>query len=101
MAQWRYILKISSDLRDAIAEKNYEDLLEYLGKAWSEIYYKFPNEFDWDDLRNNMSPIMIEKDNLLNYKDSDITEEERGKRVNILVKNLTDYCNMMGILVDI
>lgn len=101
MAQWRYTLKISSDLRDAIAEKNYEDLLECLRKAWSEIYYKFPNEFDWDDLRNNMSPIMIEKDNLLNYKDSDMTEEERGKRVNNLVKNLTDYCNMMGILVDI
>ena len=99
MANERYVLRMSSDLRDAIADKNYEDILEYLGKAWSEIHHAFPEEFDWDDLRANMSPILIEKDNLSRDKNIDMVEVE--KKVKDLIDNLCNYCEVMGILVDL
>ena len=101
MANWKYVLKTSSDLKDALSNKKYEDILEYLKQSWSEIYHTFPNFFDWDDLRSSVSAIMVEEDKILNYQKYNLTEDDIDKIINYLVNELIDYCKPMLILVDI
>lgn len=101
MANWEYILKTSQDLKDTLSNKQYEEVLEYLKRSWSEIYHAFPETYDWDDLREDVSYILVEEDKIKNYQKYDLTEEDVEKIINKLLNNLQEYCEPMHILVDI
>lgn len=101
MTKWKYRLKTGSDLREAINDENYEDILKYLEKSWREINKKFPNDYEDDELNNDIADIENERDNLLNYEDYDMTMEDVEENINYLLTNLYDYCDNMGIWIEI
>lgn len=101
MTKWKYRLKTGSDLREAISNENYEDILKYLEKSWREINKQFPNDYEDDELNNDIADIENERDNLLNYEDYDMTMEDVEENINYLLSNLYDYCDNMGIWIEI
>ena len=101
MANWKYRLKTGSDLRESINDKNYEDVLKYLEKSWREINKKFPNDYEEDELNEDIADIENERDNLFNYEDYDMTMEDVEENINYLLTNLYDFCDNMGIWIEI
>jgi len=101
MANWKYRLKVGSDLREAISDENYEDVLKYLEKAWREINKQFPEDYEEDELNEDIADIENERDNLLNYEDYDMKMEDVEENINYLLTNLYDYCDNMGIWIEI
>ena len=101
MANWKYRLKTGSDLREAISDENYEDVLKYLEKSWREINKEFPNDYEEDELNEDIADIENERDNLFNYEDYDMTMEDVEENINYLLNNLYDYCDNMRIWIEI
>ena len=101
MANWKYRLKTGSDLRESINDENYEDVLKYLEKSWREINKKFPNDYEEDELNEDIADIENERDNLFNYEDYDMTMEDVEENINYLLTNLYDFCDNMGIWIEI
>lgn len=101
MANWKYRLKTGSDLREAISDENYEDVLKYLEKSWREINKQFPNDYEEDELNEDIADIANERDNLYNYEDYDITMDDVEENINYLLTNLYDFCDNMGIWIEI
>ena len=101
MTNWKYRLKVGSDLREAINDENYEDVLKYLEKAWREINKQFPEDYEEDELNEDIADIANERDNLYNYEDYDMTIEDVEENINYLLSNLYDYCDNMGIWIEI
>ena len=101
MTNWKYRLKVGSDLREAINDENYEDVLKYLEKAWREINKQFPEDHEEDELNEDIADIANERDNLYNYEDYDMTIEDVEENINYLLSNLYDYCDNMGIWIEI
>lgn len=100
MANWKYRLKTGSDLREAISDENYEDVLKYLENSWREINKQFPNDYEDDELNDDIADIENERDNLYNYEDYDMTIEDVEENINYLLSNFYDYCDNMGIWVE-
>ena len=100
MTNWKYRLKVGSDLREAINDENYEDVLKYLEKAWREINKQFPEDYEEDELNEDIADIANERDNLYNYEDYDMTIEDVEENINYLLSNFYDYCDNMGIWVE-
>ena len=100
MTNWKYRLKVGSDLREAINDENYEDVLKYLEKAWREINKQFPEDYEEDELNDDIADIENERDNLYNYEDYDMTIEDVEENINYLLSNFYDYCDNMGIWVE-
>mgnify|MGYP006988844089 CR=1 FL=1 len=101
MANWKYILKVSSDLRDAISNEKYEDILNYLEKAWREINKEFPDEYEEDEPIEDIADIENERDNLLNFESYDMDFEEVVENIDYLLNNLYDYCDNMRIWIEV
>lgn len=101
MARWKYTLKAGKDLREAISDDDNLRTLEMLEKCWREINAQFPDDFDEDDLQNELDDIENQKDNVENYEDYDMTEEDLQDEINYLLDNFYEYCDNTGIWVEI
>ena len=101
MANWKYRLKTGLDLREAINDENPEEVLKCLEKSWREINKQFPNDYEDDELNDDMADIENERDNLLNYEDYDMTIEYVEENINYLLNNFYDYCDNMRIWIGI
>ena len=77
-----------------------EDVLKYLEKAWREINKQFPEDYEEDELNDDIADIENERDNLYNYEDYDMTIEDVEENINYLLSNFYDYCDNMGIWVE-
>lgn len=100
-AEWKYKLKSGPELRTAINEENYANVLNCLEKAWREINKQFPDEYEDYELDNDLEDIENERDNLLNYEDYDLTIDEVEDNINYLLTNFYDYCDATGIWIEL
>lgn len=101
MAKWRYTLKIGPDLRDAISNENYEEILNYLEIAWKKINEKFPDEYEEDELIEDLADIDNERENLLNFESYGLDFEEVIENIDYLLNNLYEYCDNTRIWIEI
>lgn len=89
MANWRYTLKCGSALREAIADEDYDRVLDNLKTAWTEIHTQFPDEYADYELENDLEDIEAIRE--------DTSEEE----IDYLLSNLYDYCDATRIWVEL
>lgn len=103
MANWKYTLKTSSDLRDAIRNEDPNAVLDALEKAWMEIYFYLSDEniYDSSDLDNDLDNINNERDNLDNYEDYDMTLDDVIDNIDYLCNELYDFCDAERIWIEI
>ena len=101
MANWKYRLKVGSDLREAISDENYEDVLKYLEKAWREINKQFPEDYEEDELNEDIADIANERDNLYYYEDYDMTYDDVIDNIDYLCNELYDFCDAERIWIEI
>lgn len=88
MREWRYELKVGTELRKAIDDENGEEILNKLADAWNEIHKRFPDDYDEDDLERDLEDIEIQRE--------DLDKDE----IDYLLSNLYDYCDAMRIWVS-
>lgn len=103
MAEWKYTLKTSSNLRDAIKNEDPEAVLDALEKAWMEIYFYLSDEniYDSSDLDNDLDNINNERDNLAYYEDYDMTLNDVIDNIDYLCNELYDFCDAERIWIEI
>ena len=101
MARWKYTLKTGKELREALQENDMEETLNILKKCWREIHKALPEEYDEDDLNNDIDDIENQLDNLENYDDYDMTLEDVEDEINYLLDNFYDFCDNMRIWVEV
>ena len=101
MARWRYTLKTGKELREVLQEDNCEKTLNVLDKCWREIYDALPDEYDEDDLANDLANIENELDNVENYESYDMTYEDVEDNINYLLSEFYDFCDNMRIWVEL
>ena len=91
MKEWIYTLKIGKQLRSAIYDENTENILSILIEAWKEIHNQFPDIYDEYDLECDIEDIEIVKEN------DDVDYED----IDYLLSQLYDYCDGIGIWIDV
>ena len=103
MAEWKYTLKASSDLRDAIRNEDPDAVLDALEKAWMEIYFYLSDEniYDSSDLDDDLDNINNERDNLAYYEDYDMTLNDVIDNIDYLCNELYDFCDAERIWIEI
>ncbi len=103
MAEWKYTLKASSDLRDAIRNEDPNAVLDALEKAWMEIYFYLSDEniYDSSDLDDDLDNINNERDNLAYYEDYDMTLNDVIDNIDYLCNELYDFCDAERIWIEI
>ncbi len=101
MGQWKYKLKNSQALRDAIHNGDLDEVLNQLEVCWKEINQQFPEDYDDRELSSDLDDIENERDNILNYEDYDMDYEEVEDNVDYLLSNLYDECDGLGIWIEI
>lgn len=103
MAEWKYTLKTSSDLRDAIRNEDPDAVLDALEKAWMEIYFYLSDEniYNSSDLDNDLDNINNERDNLAYYEDYDMTLNDVIDNIDYLCNELYDFCDAERIWIEI
>lgn len=103
MAEWKYTLKTSSDLRDAIRNEDPNAVLDALEKAWMEIYFYLSDEniYDSSDLDDDLDNINNERDNLAYYEDYDMTLNDVIDNIDYLCNELYDFCDAERIWIEI
>lgn len=103
MAEWKYTLKTSSDLRDAIRNEDPDAVLDALEKAWMEIYFYLSDEniYDSSDLDNDLDNINNERDNLAYHEDYDMTLNDVIDNIDYLCNELYDFCDAERIWIEI
>lgn len=89
MSKWRYTLKVSSELRMAIADEDIWDVCDALEKAWKEIHEQFPDEYGEFELENDLENIC------------DARETEDEEEVDYLLSELYDYCDNTRIWIEL
>lgn len=97
--KWVYTLKNGKALRQAIADEDQLGILTVLRDCWEEIHERFPEEYDEDDLSDELEDIDNEIDNLDNYEEYDMTYEDIEDNINYLLGNLYDFCDAFNIWV--
>ncbi len=91
MKKWIYTLKIGKRLRSAIYDENTENILSILIEAWKEIHNQFPDIYDEYDLECDVEDIeIVNKNDDVNYED-----------IDYLLSQLYDYCDGIGIWIDV
>lgn len=103
MADWKYTLKASSALRDAIDKDDPEKVLDALERAWIEIYHYVSDEDIYSDAEFNddLDNINNERDNLYYYEDYDITYDDVIDNIDYLCNELYDFCDAERIWIDL
>ena len=103
MANWRYTLKASSALRDAINKEDPEAVLNALERAWIEIYNYISNEdiYSNTEFNDDLADIDNERDNLYYYEDYDMTLNDVIDNIDYLCNELYDFCDAERIWIDI
>lgn len=87
MAQWRYIIKSGTALRNAIAEGNTEDALKCLIKCFKELQNNLDNE-DLEDYDEDLEDII---GTLTEYIPSD--DEEDTEAIDSYLEQFYDICD--------
>lgn len=93
MANWKYKLVTGKALRDAIDNEDSKNTLNCLRKCYEEIHKLMPDLYDEDDLADDISEIDNQLDNLENYEEYDMTEEDCQDEINYLLQDFYDYCD--------
>lgn len=101
MANWKYKLKNSQPLRDAIHNGDLDEVLNQLEVCWKEINFEFPDEYDDRELSSDLDDIENERDNILNAEEYDLDDYELEDNVDYLLSNLYDECDGLGIWIEI
>lgn len=104
MTQWKYRLKSGLNLRQAIYDEDPKAILDALEKAWREIYAHFKFVDDLVDIAYDLEDINNERDNLdyLDcFGDYTMTYDDVIDNINSLLNNLYDFCDSMGIWIEI
>lgn len=101
MANWDYELKSGKELREAIDNDDKLAVLENLEKCWREIHKAMPDKYDEDDLQEDLADIENQKDNLENYEDYDMTEEDVEDEINYMLDGFYDFCDGYRIWVEL
>jgi len=101
MAEWKYTLKHGKALRHAIRSDNMGRVLELLKDCYDEIHRKFPEEYDEDDLQDDLDEIENEEDNLENYEEYGMEYEDVEDNVNYILNNFYDLCDALRVWAEI
>lgn len=103
MANWKYTLKNSSLLRNAIRNEDPKAVLDALERIWIEIYSHFDNEniYSNAELEDDLENINNERDNLDYYEEYDMTLEDVIENIDYLCNELYDFCDAERIWIDI
>lgn len=101
MADWKYKLKNGKALRSAIDSEDYEAVLDALVDCWNELHRRFPDDYDEQDLNDDLDDIENERDNLENYEDYDMAFEDVEDNINYILNNLYDFCDYKRVWIEI
>ena len=103
MANWKYTLKASSALRDAINKEDPEAVLNALERAWIEIYHYISDEdiYSNNEFNDDLDDINNERDNLYYYEDYDMTYDDVIDNIDYLCNELYDFCDAERIWIEV
>ena len=101
MATWNFKLKSGKALRQAIDSEDIVDILTALEDCWREIHEKMPDDYDENDLENDLDEIENQLDNAENYDDYDMSEEDVREEVDYLLDQFYDFCDNVRIWVEL
>lgn len=93
MGKWNYKLDSGKALREAIDNDDSENTLNCLRKCYEEIHKLIPDIYDEDDLADDISEINNQLDNLANYEEYNMTEEDCQDEINDLLSDFYDFCD--------
>ena len=93
MGKWNYKLDSGKALREAIDNDDGENTLNCLRKCYEEIHKLIPDIYDEDDLTDDISEINNQLDNLENYEEYNMTEEDCQDEINDLLSDFYDFCD--------
>lgn len=99
--RWTYTLKSGKALREAIDNDDNLATLEALKACWQEIHDNYPDSYDDYDLERDLADIENEMDNIMNFDDYDLTDEDIEDNINYMLDNLYDFCDGYNIWVEL
>lgn len=102
MANWKYKLNSGTTLREAIQDDDSRETLLALKKCYKELNSLLPdNIYNEDKMEEDLYEAANQLDNLDNYADYDMTEEDCENEINFLLSRFYDFCDSNGVWVNI
>lgn len=101
MGNWRYTLVKGEALREYISNEDQENVLDTLKECYKEIHQNFPSEFEDYELEDVIDDIDNEKDNIENYEDYGLTEDDVRENIDYLLGNFYDLCDALRIWISL
>lgn len=99
--KWNYHLKQGRELREAINEDKMEEVLNLLWSCYVEINQNLPDLYDEDELQEDLADIDNQLDNLENYEDYGMSEDDVMDEINYLLNNFYDFCDNLKIWIGL
>lgn len=92
MGRWRYTLKAGEGLRRAIEVEDYDGIIDGLEACFTELNQAIPEDYDADELDNDLADIDGIRDTL---NEGDDVDDE----INYKLDELYDLCDALQIWV--
>ena len=101
MANWRYTLKFSKALRNAIDEEDYSAVVDALVACFTELSQLVPGIYDDSELQEDLMELSDIQDEIDDCDDYCMDSEELEDTINGMLSKLYDICDSCRIWIAI